>query len=229
MRLYLVRHGESLWNAESRHQGWSSVNLSARGVRQAEALGTRLCSVPFTSCYSSPIFRARRTAQLVTLQFRGAPPIHTSCALRERRLRPEWEGRTHDEIRGLLTPAELVRHHQDYGFHYDHGESPSEIMTRIRSFIETLTATVPASGNVLLVTHKMHVQLFLIHAAGAYEGAAASGWDRECVEIGNASISVIEFDKRFRILSVNDTSHLDVPLGSVATAPVEGEVRTKHP
>src|SRR4249920_1093947 len=58
MLLYLVRHGQSLFNAERRIQGQFDVRLSPFGERQSAALAAAFRSHPIDAVYSSPLARA---------------------------------------------------------------------------------------------------------------------------------------------------------------------------
>lgn len=62
--LYAVRHGESIWNIEGRLTGWSDVALTDLGRDQARALRPFLQDHRFDSVWSSPLQRARETAEL---------------------------------------------------------------------------------------------------------------------------------------------------------------------
>jgi broad specificity phosphatase PhoE len=62
--LWLARHGETEWSVAGRHTGRTDVPLTARGERQAAALGERLRGVRFALVLASPLARARRTAEL---------------------------------------------------------------------------------------------------------------------------------------------------------------------
>ena len=66
-RLWLVRHGETTWNQQSRLQGQSDTPLSARGERQAARLGARLVREEIDAVYASDLERAWRTADLLVL------------------------------------------------------------------------------------------------------------------------------------------------------------------
>lgn len=65
MNILLVRHGETAWNREGRYQGRTDVPLSPDGEAQVAALATRLAHVPIAIALSSPLQRARRTAEVV--------------------------------------------------------------------------------------------------------------------------------------------------------------------
>jgi probable phosphoglycerate mutase len=95
MNILLVRHGETLWNREGRYQGRTDVPLSEVGETQVTALAARLAHLPIAVAVSSPLVRARRTAEVVL----GA---------RERRLELEeglveishgaWEGQLSSDV-----------------------------------------------------------------------------------------------------------------------------------
>jgi probable phosphoglycerate mutase len=65
MHILLVRHGETAWNREGRYQGRTDVPLSPDGEAQVTALAARLASLPIDVAVSSPLVRARRTAEVV--------------------------------------------------------------------------------------------------------------------------------------------------------------------
>ena len=62
--VYLVRHGETAWTLTAQHTGRSDLPLSEQGERQAREVGARLTVLRFGRILSSPLQRARRTAEL---------------------------------------------------------------------------------------------------------------------------------------------------------------------
>ena len=65
MELYLVRHGQTDWNAEGRLQGERDTTLNENGREKARALGEKVKDVEFDFIFSSPLNRAYETALLV--------------------------------------------------------------------------------------------------------------------------------------------------------------------
>src|SRR5215218_2038528 len=63
-RVTLVRHGETEWSRAGKHTGRSDVPLTAAGERVAPALAARLGGAAFAHVFTSPLSRARRTAEL---------------------------------------------------------------------------------------------------------------------------------------------------------------------
>ena len=62
-RLVLIRHGETIWNAENRYAGSTDISLSPRGQEQAEKLAHWVSSVDLAAIWVSPLLRARQTAR----------------------------------------------------------------------------------------------------------------------------------------------------------------------
>ncbi|MGN1314024.1 MAG: histidine phosphatase family protein [Lachnospiraceae bacterium] len=65
MEIYMIRHGETLWNKERRLQGRADIPLNDYGVHLAQITADALQSIPFSRIYSSPLCRARETAAIL--------------------------------------------------------------------------------------------------------------------------------------------------------------------
>lgn len=65
MQLYIIRHGQTVWNAAGKLQGRTDIELNQNGIDAAVALGRRLKDVHFDKIFSSPLKRAVHTARLI--------------------------------------------------------------------------------------------------------------------------------------------------------------------
>ena len=76
--MVLLRHGQSVWNAENRYTGWVDVDLSPKGIIEAEAAGDTLADICFDVVHTSALMRAQRTAAIVMERNRASnnPPVH---------------------------------------------------------------------------------------------------------------------------------------------------------
>ncbi|MEC8722525.1 MAG: 2,3-bisphosphoglycerate-dependent phosphoglycerate mutase, partial [Candidatus Thermoplasmatota archaeon] len=63
--LVLIRHGQSIWNAENRFTGWVDVGLSEKGIEEAKDAGRLLQDVQFDAVFASGLIRAQRTADII--------------------------------------------------------------------------------------------------------------------------------------------------------------------
>ncbi len=65
MEIYIVRHGETMWNREKRLQGHKDIMLNESGIEAAKRTGDALKDVHFDKIYSSPLTRAYDTAMYI--------------------------------------------------------------------------------------------------------------------------------------------------------------------
>ena len=88
--LVLIRHGESEWNLANRFTGWTDVDLSEKGIREAKNGGIQLKKegFDFDICYTSYLKRAIHTLNNVLFEMdREWLPVVKSWKLNERRLK----------------------------------------------------------------------------------------------------------------------------------------------
>jgi broad specificity phosphatase PhoE len=95
MNILLVRHGETTWNREGRYQGRTDIPLSETGQAQVRALGDRLRAAPIAVAVSSPLARARTTAEAI-LAGRSLP-LELDAGLLEIS-HGAWEGKLASEV-----------------------------------------------------------------------------------------------------------------------------------
>ena len=74
MLLYVTRHGETDFNVEKRYTGSTDIPLNTRGFQQAEELANKLSAINFDIIVSSPLLRAKQTAEIIHKSF-GVPII----------------------------------------------------------------------------------------------------------------------------------------------------------
>jgi len=146
-RLLLIRHGQSVWNAESRWQGWADPPLSELGESQAVALAAELEAFGFRGIVSSDLRRARRTASIIAERLRV--DVDVDPALRERDV-GAWSGLTTSEIERRW-PSELVAWRSGRLSGPPGGERDDAMSTR------ALRALLPLLGRpespLLVITH----------------------------------------------------------------------------
>lgn len=63
--LYVVRHGQTDWNVAGKVQGKTDIPLNENGLNQANVVKEMLKDVSFTKVFSSPLSRAKRTAEII--------------------------------------------------------------------------------------------------------------------------------------------------------------------
>ena len=142
MNLYVVRHGETIWNVERKVQGITDIPLTDKGRSDAKELQELISTLNIDVVISSPLIRARETAKILV---DSKLPINTDDRIKER----DWgmnEGALIDTIDRwdcwdviLNTKVQNIECIQDF-------------MYRVSSFIEDIKIRYKDS-NVLIVTH----------------------------------------------------------------------------
>jgi probable phosphoglycerate mutase len=168
--LWLVRHGETEWTVSKKHTGSTDIPLTPEGEEQARGLAAVLAQHSFAGVFTSPLQRARRTAEIA-----GFPDAVVDEQLVELDY-GEYEGRTTAEIREERSDWFLWRD----GF--PGGESIEDAGRRADQVLERLE---PVDGDVLLFGHG-HFSRVL---GARLLGLPAS--DGRLLILGPASLSVI--------------------------------------
>jgi 2,3-bisphosphoglycerate-dependent phosphoglycerate mutase len=157
MKLHLIRHGESISNAEGRIQGHLEVPLSALGRRQAEAAAETLADLSLNAIYSSPLRRASETAEIIAARLNL--PIRFDDLLKEINV-GVFQGRMPSELQRLY-PEEFARwKSEEFDFVLPGGESRRQILQRGREALKSIVAgghrnaAIVSHGRILMTTAK---------------------------------------------------------------------------
>lgn len=199
-RLWLVRHGETDWNAQGRVQGHTPTSLNERGREQARQLGRAIAHKAFSAIYSSDLPRAAETAAIIA-QGRGLPIQH-SVALRERSF-GEYEGQSSAQIRdartalGLRQTGDLADWTGMPGI-----ETEAELWARIDPFLREISAAHP-NQDVLVATHGGVLARAIYHTLAIPEGTPRR------FALSNGIIAVLQWrTDYFYLLSLIDPALL---------------------
>ncbi|MCQ2419549.1 MAG: histidine phosphatase family protein [Clostridia bacterium] len=179
MDVYFIRHGESEANVSHIHSGWSAVNLTENGRRQAVSAGRLLKSLHFDRVICSDLPRTVQTAALALPDYQ-----------------PEYTAQIREINTGDCTSKSRQTCLQEYGPDYlsclyarnyrnYHGENESDQYARVAAFMQTLEKD-EHSQTVAVVTHDG-----ALHAMFCYVLGLPVDKHRLCVQ--NASISHLSF------------------------------------
>lgn len=168
MKLYIVRHGQTLWNTERRLQGWLDSELTELGIENAQKLGQSLEKIKFHRIIASPSTRANRTAEIIQAYsgHSGNVEIETDIRLREIGL-GDWEGKKIDEVEALDPDRHLAFTTYPEKFQVENGETFQEVYQRAAHFLNHLSADSGDSDeNVLIVSHTVTIKAMLLYVMG---------------------------------------------------------------
>lgn len=132
MRIYIVRHGETNANKEGYLQGWSNDPLNENGRMLAEITGQGMRGIHFDCCISSPLIRAKETAEIILRESGNDIPIAFDDRIREINFGSLERTSIRDEKVSRFLQKPIV----DYRF--PDGESIIEVMGRTQRFLKEL-------------------------------------------------------------------------------------------
>lgn len=193
IELILVRHGETDSNKRGTYLGWTDIELNEKGLEQANIAKEKLKGTKIDAIFSSPLKRARNTAEIINENFGLA--IISCDSLKERNF-GAWDDLTHKEITEKF-PEDYALYAKDWiNYCVKDGESSAQAFERITGFIDHLLAE-KSQGVFLIVTHLGCIRKILAHLLGmSIEGS----WH---FRVDNASITRLEInDEKYAYLTL---------------------------
>lgn len=220
--LLIVRHGETVWNAEGRIQGQRDVPLSDVGRAQARRLAARLALSwrhgwlpgPPVAAWASDLGRAGETAQILIEATQSDLWLRTDPLLRERAF-GSWEGSTANERRARMADQEISPTAEP-----PDGETWPAVCARMDRALDCLWRehASPAAPIVLVVGHGSALRVLLARALGADPVTAGPRFRLENTSLCIATFAGTKGEiKEGRLVLVNDAAHL-LPLFDPALA-----------
>jgi len=207
LQVYLVRHGETQWNAERRIQGQSDSALTEKGERQAEQVAERAKTLGITHVISSDLGRTRHTAEIIALACGVDVTLDSrlrelDMGVLERRnldtLNEEEEGWRRQLVNGT-TDGRIPD-----------GESMLEMSERMHAALNACL-DLPSGSRPLLVSHGMALGCLVSTILGL------PAWAERRLRLRNCSISRVDHQHSpwlasgWVVETAGDISHLDAP------------------
>ncbi|XP_065879939.1 probable 2-carboxy-D-arabinitol-1-phosphatase isoform X1 [Euphorbia lathyris] len=185
-KVTIVRHGLSSWNSEGRVQGRSNLSvLTEAGVMQAERCRKALETIHFDKCFSSPISRAKSTAEVIWKE-REEPLVYLD-SLKEAHLF-FLEGMRNVDARERYPKEYLAWREDPANFHVNGVYPVRELWGTAREAWREILFS--PGENFLVITHKSILRALICTALGL-------GPERfRAIDVNNGGISVFNFNKR---------------------------------
>lgn len=177
--LWLVRHGETEWSLSGAHTGCTDLPLTAHGREEARAIGRVLTGRRFTLVLTSPLGRARETAQLA-----GYPDAELEDNLQEWNY-GDYEGRTTAEIRQKIPSWSL----------WNDGVSGGETIEQVSARAGAVLARAArAAGDVALFGHGHILRILTARWLGLPPR------DGRLFALGTASVSTLGYEREIPVI-----------------------------
>lgn len=207
--VYFVRHGQSEGNVGTVYQPLNSP-LTEKGRGQAGYIAERMAALSFELIVSSPLARAKETAEVISERVRK--PIEFSDLFIERRKPTGLNGKAHADTEAQALNEDWEKSLYTSGYRAQDGENFDDLMLRADQALKHLADR--SEKELLVVTHE-----FFLRAMVAYiilgkriDGDSLKHFQYR-VRTQNTGLSVLEFDSdlgdpSWRLLVWNDHAHL---------------------
>lgn len=181
LKLYIVRHGKTLFNEKRLIQGCCDSPLTAEGIQQAKKLHNELKNIPFHACYVSPMHRAIETATTI-IQDRDIP-LFINNNLKEFNF-GSIEGDSEDKLKDIYPIMQ--------GLTVDNfdGETMQEFTKRILKGLDEIHKD-HKNGNILIVTHSGVITALLSTISNLPKN--------DIVHIKNCSVTQLEWNYGWKL------------------------------
>ncbi|WP_319559943.1 histidine phosphatase family protein [Marispirochaeta sp.] len=200
--LFILRHGETLWNTEQRFQGQADSPLTGEGQMQAHSLARRVAAVRPSVIYTSDLGRAYSTARIIADECGFIP--QPDIRLRERNV-GILTGLTFDTIRG--DHAGIWERYFEADYVIPEGESLNQLLERGQSFLDHVAENHPYQ-RVAAVSHGAMISTMLRHVLHIPHHAPRN------FSLYNCALNMLEYlQGAWRLRVLGDTAHLAAKSG----------------
>lgn len=199
-RIYIIRHGETSWNLETRAQGMTNIKLSDKGILQAKYLAKRMKNYNIDVIYSSDLDRALSTAEMIAREYEY--PVNIIPELREMSF-GNWEGLTNQEIQSKYKEAYTVWRNKPHEAVIPGAENLVDVQKRGLQALHRLVSE-NQNKNIAIISHGTAIKAILL---GLMDIDLSYFYK---IRQDNTCINLIEFkDYGPVIVTLNDTAHLE--------------------
>lgn len=163
-KLFLVRHGQSLWNLENRFTGWQDIDITEAGIEEAKKAGVALKKERIDIAFTSALIRAQHTLSII-LEETGNPyiPVVMDKALNERSY-GHLEGLNKAETAQKYGEEQVHTWRRSYDVVPPGGESLKDTYNRVIPYFEAQILPLLKQGeNVLIVAHGNSLRALIMY------------------------------------------------------------------
>jgi len=207
MKLYLIRHGESEANKKGVHNT-PEVKLTKDGVRQARAIAKRLKNMGIDFIYSSPLTRARQTAEAVSKSL--GLPIEFWENIAEVKTPSINRGKSESNKDAMKIESEIAKNYSKGKWKHSDEETFNEIRARAQGVLDHILKK-HGNQNVLCVSHASFIKMItLVAIVDAHLTPNVYLRFREHSRNNNSGVTILEHTQKssWVLDTWNDTNHL---------------------
>ncbi len=198
-RVYLVRHGTTDWNKEEIFRGRADCQLNETGHAEARALAEYFTHIPLQAIYSSPLSRARETAQAIGaakgLQLISAPAFVDIDF-------GAWQGLPLREVREKYSDLYRLWRERPQAITFPGGENLAQVRARAWEGLQRVVQENPEK-TALIISHRVVTKILLCAVLGLDD---SHFWQ---IKQDTTAVNCFEYTRGVFVTSlINDTCHL---------------------
>lgn len=215
MDLYFVRHGKTEWNLEGKYQGSHGDSpLLPESIHDISLLAKRLENIDFAHAYTSPILRAKRTAEILIDDLGKDIPLTVVEGLKEFDL-GTMEGQKFTDLEKKI--PDVIKAFREEPAKYDNekikGESFESVIKRSNDAINKIVAHTDPKASILLVSHGAALVAMIQSLLGTKIADL-----RKNGGLSNTSLTHLQYaDGKYTLIKWNETKYLHKKLSSTDT------------
>lgn len=194
--LILVRHGESVWNAEGKWTGWTDVDLSDKGREEARQAGSLIKNLPIDYAFTSDLKRAQQTLdEILNVLDKKNLPVEKSPALKERSY-GDLAGKNKWKIRDEYGEEQFLKWRRSWDFPVPNGETLKDVYNRVIPYYnEHILPLLKLNKNVLISAHGNSLRALVKKLDNISDS------DIPGLEFGTGTIYIYRIDEKGEIIN----------------------------
>ncbi len=205
MKLYLIRHGETIYNASKVYQPLDAP-LSELGIKQARFVAERFKNISIDRIISSPAPRAKITAEAISDAVNKEVEILDT--LHEIKRPSDWIGKTFLDEHIIKSKAEMKKNVHDPDWHFSDEENFHDSINRVKKCIEYFNSI--NEENILVIAHEIIIKK-IISVLMFNNELTPKEFDKiyPFLKMHNSGITLLEKNEgAWRLITWNDHAHL---------------------
>lgn len=195
-KLILVRHGESEWNKLGLWQGWIDIDLTDKGIAQAQETGRQLAGTKFDYAYSSPLIRASKTLdEILKVTQQTNLPVIKNQALTEKHY-GIYAGKNKWQVKEEIGEEEFQKLRRSWDYPTPEGESMKQVYERLIPYYESeILPKLKEGKTVIIASHGNTLRTLVKYLDNLSEEETAK------LEFGIGEAYVYEIDREGKVTS----------------------------
>jgi len=197
---YLIRHGTTQWNIKEVFRGQKDIELNEDGLKEAEATGLCLKNTPIQVIFSSPLKRAKKTADIIASYCKV--PVEILDDITDINF-GKWQGMSHEDVKNCFPELYKKWKQSPHTVTFPEGEGLQRVKDRAAHAIERIIASKKLH-TFAIVSHRVVCKVLTCYFLGL---DLSRFW---YIRHDTCAISVFQSTQDgYLVLKLNDSCHLN--------------------